>query len=241
MFGGGEIEHPMRLRIKCRINLDFQFFFLGWMLKVCLNDLEIWSSPQGMSWPVWPDCCVNGSYIYVSPVILILCFISTSTTAFFSLLYTSRLFRSFPFNLSYIYLHNTSVRECSLSLYKPDRFKIHLSVFWMLSFIVLPQFTKRYWSKNMPTFFQICLNNIYSRFTWIDLLKNSPKVTNHFGLLLLQICCQGHSKLAQSGHTGCDWAVHSAKILMHDLMLLRSISHCQMWPRLYAELYYSSC
>ena len=37
----------------------------------------------------------------------------------------------------------------------------------------------------------------------IDILQNSPKVNNLFGLLFYkQTCCQGLSKIAQSGRTG---------------------------------------
>ena len=107
-------------------------------------------------------CCVNASYIYAIPEIFIICFISTSMD-FFSLLYAYRLFHSFPFNGSYIiftrtactlYFLDTSFSmmftyitypfwECSLSLYKPDQFEINLSVFWKLSSIALPLFTKK--------------------------------------------------------------------------------------------------
>ena len=99
--------------LQLNIDLGSDIGTVGRVLLSTLDDQRIISSHQLAVWQfnlltLQAGCCVNASYICVSLLIFILCFVSLSTV-FHSLLYSSSLFRSFLFKRTY--------HLCSYSMY----------------------------------------------------------------------------------------------------------------------------
>ena len=103
--------------------------------------------------------------------------------------------------------------------------KILLALGWILLLqnVVCRQCDQTLDWKSCPNVSKSCLNNIHSSFyiNWSFFLKNSTKVSNLFGLLLW-ICCQELSKIAQSGHTVCDKKL----VIIFSALVCRSNTNC---------------